>query len=72
MRVPGRISPAKAAEMLGLHHNTVLAWCKAAIEGRPSKLSDVEQYINGYYWISLKEVKLLRTRFPKRSKTGQD
>ena len=64
MRVPGRISPSKAAQMLGVHVVTVRSWCAKAVNGEPSRLSDVLQYVTGYYWISLEEVRALKRRYP--------
>lgn len=64
MRVAGRISPRKAAIMLNVHYNTVIAWCQKAVRGEPSQLIDVKQHINGYYWISLHEVNVLRGVVP--------
>lgn len=58
--MPGRISPSKAARMLGVHVDTIRSWCAKAIAGEPSKLRDVEQHITGYYWLSLDEVRELR------------
>lgn len=62
MRIRGRISPAKAASILGVHINTVYAWCQKAVNGEPSKLYDVKQHVSGYYWISLEEVQELKNR----------
>lgn len=63
MRQKGRISPRKAAMLLGVHYNTVIAWCQRAVRGEASPLRDVSQHVNGYYWISLVEVKELRRDF---------
>lgn len=68
MRVPGRISPRKAAAMLGVHYETVIRWCQAAVAGESSRLHDVEQHITGYYWISAEEIRALRRSFPKNGK----
>lgn len=46
--------------MLNVHYNTVISWCQRAVRGEPSQLIDVKQHINGYYWISLHEVNVLR------------
>ena len=58
--MPGRISPSKAARMLDVHINTIYSWCQKAINGEPSKLTDVVQHVTGYFWISLDEVRELR------------
>jgi DNA-binding transcriptional MerR regulator len=68
MRVPGRISPAKAAQLLGVHVRTIRSWCQKAVAGEPSHLKDVRQHITGYYWLSLAEVKQLMRHNPTRSK----
>lgn len=70
MRMPGRISPSKAAKMLNVHVQTIQAWCQKAIAGEPSKLTDVVQHITGYYWIDLSEVRSLqqRTRHAQRTR----
>lgn len=60
MRQKGRISPRKAATLLGVHYNTVITWCQRAVRGEASPLHDVSQHVNGYYWISLAEVTALR------------
>jgi hypothetical protein len=51
--------------MLGVHSNTVYDWCQKAIEGRPTKLRDVQQHpVTGYYAIDLEEVKSLKEKKP--------
>lgn len=72
MRVPGRISPNKAARMLKVHINTVHSWCQKAVSNQPSKLKDVEQHITGYYWISLNEVRALRKKIRRSEKAAQN
>lgn len=71
MRIRDRISPAKAARMLGVHYNTVLSWCRAAIDGEPSPLADVQQHVTGYYWIAVSEIRALRRYYPKRTNDSQ-
>lgn len=61
MRKPGKISPTRVAAILGVHINTVHAWCQKAVAGEPSKLKNVERNrATGYYWIDLEEVKSLK------------
>lgn len=60
MRVPGFISPRKAAVILGVHYNTVIAWCRRAVAGESSRLHNVKQHVTGYYWIERQEVMDLR------------
>jgi hypothetical protein len=63
VRESGKVSPAKAARLLGLHYNTVYAYCRAAVSGRPSRLVNVSQNpVSGYYQIDLHEVNSLRNR----------
>lgn len=65
MRNPGKISPTKAARILDVHVNTVYAWCRAAVDGRPGRLRHVKQHVNGYYQIDLDEVRVLADRIDK-------
>jgi len=60
MRVAGYISPSKVAALLDVNIKTVYVWCQKAVSGEPSKLRDVKQHINGYFWINKEEVMLLR------------
>lgn len=63
MRTKDRVSPAKAARLLGLHYNTVYSYCRRAVEGRPSKLVNVSQNpVSRYYEIDLNEVNQLRAK----------
>lgn len=59
--VDKRISPNRAAKLLGVHVNTVYRWCQATEKGEYSRLSDViRNDVNGYFEISLKEILALR------------
>ena len=61
MREPGKVSPRKAARLLGVHYNTVIAHCQRSVRGEPSKLKTVSQNpLSGYYLIELEEVITLR------------
>jgi len=61
MRRPGKISPTKAARLLGVHVNTVYTWCRRAVNGRPSRLRNVEQNaVTGYFYVDLDEVKAMK------------
>lgn len=57
MRQRGKLSPTQVARRLGVHKNTVYAWCRAAVKGRPTKLVTVERCPNGYYLVDLRDVK---------------
>ena len=63
MRKPGFISPRRAAKIIGVHSNTVYAWCQRAVRGEPAKLRRVEQNeVTGYYWIPLDEARQLKDK----------
>lgn len=63
MRERGKVSPAKAARLLGVHYNTVIAHCRNAVAGRPSKLKNVSKNpLSGYYAVDLTEVNNLRSK----------
>lgn len=56
-----RLSPPRVARELGVHRNTVRAWARAALEGRPSKLIDVERNkLTGYITIGRRDVLRLK------------
>jgi DNA-binding transcriptional regulator YdaS (Cro superfamily) len=56
-----KISASKAARMLGIHRNTVYAWCKDAVDGNPSKLQGVERNpMTGRYMIEVSEIRRLK------------
>jgi transposase len=57
----GRVSPRKAARLLGRHFNTVYAWCRAAERGEDSPLYDVARGDNGYLSIAREDVERLRS-----------
>lgn len=58
---PKRFSPARVARELRVHRNTVYAWAKRALEGKPSKLSDVEcNKLTGYITIGQRDVQRLK------------
>jgi hypothetical protein len=69
--MPGYISPRKAASILGVHYNTVLAWCQKAVAGEPSRLTDVQQHMTGYFWISLDEIRALRRMYSQKKNGKQ-
>jgi len=54
-----RISPRRAASILGVHINTVHNWCKNSVDGLPSRLEDVKKTVTGYYLINADEVRKL-------------
>lgn len=61
------ISPARAASILGVHPHTIRAWCKLNIEGKPSRLSVVQQNpVTGYWWVSIDEILAMRKRASKK------
>jgi hypothetical protein len=60
VRSTGKVSTGKAARLLDVHRNTVIGWCRDAVEGRPSQLRDVEQHpITGRYRIERSEINAL-------------
>ena len=60
-RIPGRVSPAKAARMLAVRTNTVRTWCHKALDGQPSRVQDVRQHpVTHYLTLSLAEVLRLK------------
>lgn len=57
----GYYSPKKAADVLGVHHNTVRSWAHASIDGRESRLQNVERHpLTGYLYIPGSEVDRLK------------
>lgn len=61
MRQAGKIQPRKAAKLLGVHLNTVYAYCRRAVAGEASPLREVHQNpLTGYYWLSLTDVMRLK------------
>lgn len=57
----GKISPTRAAGILGVHVHTVRDWCHKAIDGEPSKLSKVERNPEtGYYWVDADEIREIK------------
>jgi hypothetical protein len=61
MRKMGKVSPSKAAKLLGVHVHTVQDYCRKAVSGEPSKLKNVERNpVTGYYWVDIEEVNTLK------------
>jgi hypothetical protein len=61
MKRRGKISPTRAANILGVHINTVRSWCQKAVAGEPSKLVEVERNpATGYYSVDLGEIQALK------------
>jgi hypothetical protein len=57
----GMVSPFRAAKLIGVHHNTVYAWCKKVEEGEKTRITIVHRDpSNGYLYLSLDEVLTLR------------
>jgi len=57
------ITPHRAAKLLGVHKETVYRWCHCAVEGLPSRLTNVTREVNGRYLIAKADVEsLLDTR----------
>lgn len=57
----GFVSPARAAEMLDVHRNTVYGWAMNAVAGEESKLKAVERHpVTGYLSIPVAEVKRIK------------
>lgn len=57
----GKVSPRRAAKMLGRHLNSVYGWCRAAERGQPSKFRNIERDPrNGYFLIDLDEIERLQ------------
>lgn len=62
MRQAGKISPSKAARLLGVNYRTVLRHITKAVHGCPSMLQSVyRDPKSGYYWLDLDEINALRT-----------
>jgi hypothetical protein len=57
----GYVSPARAANILGVHRNTVYGWAMDAIAGETSKFKAVERHpLTGYLEIPLAEVESVK------------
>ena len=57
----GKVSPHKAARMLGRHPNTIYSWCRGAERGDLSKFTSVERDPdNKYFKIDIAEVRRLQ------------
>lgn len=54
-----KLSPRRAAALLGRHPNSVYNWCRAAERGEPTVLTRVERAANGYFQIDAEEVRNL-------------
>lgn len=59
-RMHGHVSPARAAQMLGTHVDTVRRWVQAALRGGASPVRAARRDANGYYWIPVSEVQRLK------------
>jgi transposase len=59
VRVRGRVSPAKAARILGVHVSTVRRWCRASEAGISDKLPNTMRHDNGYFFIDFKDLRNL-------------
>lgn len=56
-RWDGLVSPRRAAAIIGVHHDTVYRWCRAAESGEPTRLARVERDPkNGYFRLSLHDI----------------
>lgn len=63
MRPRGRVSTARAARLLGVHYNTAYRYCRQALDGEPTQLTDVKQDpVNKYITVGLAEIQTLRGR----------
>lgn len=50
-KLPGEITPRRAARMLGIHEDTVYRWCQEALEERGPLRGAVRKSITGWYYI---------------------
>ena len=50
-KLPGEVTPRRAARLLGVHSETIYRWCHDAIDGRQSKLTGVRKSITGRFFI---------------------
>jgi hypothetical protein len=61
MKRPGFVSPARAADILDVHRNTVYGWATKALAGEASRLSHVTQHpITHHIFISYADVKAIK------------
>lgn len=58
----GKVTPRRAARILGVHYKTVINWCRSAVAGEGSRLSSVEVSVTGRYYLDADEVRELRHR----------
>ena len=57
----GKISPARAARILGVHRNTVYNWAREAARGESTRLKDVERHpVTGYILVSRAEIQNIK------------
>jgi hypothetical protein len=55
------VSARKAAKIMGVNVKTMFAYCRAATEGLPSKLTKVERHpLTGHFLVDLDELRELR------------
>lgn len=52
-RRPGEITPRRAAQILGVHRNTIYSWCDAALNGEPCILprDSVRRTVTKRLWL---------------------
>ena len=57
----GSMSPARAAQVLGVHRNTVYGWARDAAAGEQSKIKEVERHpVTRYLKIPKAEVERIK------------
>lgn len=66
-KLPGEITPRRAARLLGIHEETVYRWCRGAFNGGRSPLDGwVRRSVTGWYYIDSVAIRdMLDDRKPK-------
>jgi hypothetical protein len=55
------VSPRRAAQMLGIHVNTVRTWCLRTEKGQKSRLPNATRHPgNGYFQVPVKDINAIK------------
>lgn len=63
-KLPGEVTPRRAARLLGIHEGTVYRWCQEAMDGNGKLRGAVRKSITGWYYIDAKAIENLGKAAP--------